>query len=50
MNKGEDKKILSNSEKNLIAKLREIPFGEVVIIMHNGQPDRIERGIIKEKL
>ena len=42
--------MLSPKEHNLILELRELPYGEVVIVMHDGQPDRIERGIEKKKL
>ena len=39
---------LSDKEKSLIEELRKVPFGEVLVIMHNGQPDRIEK--VKEKV
>ena len=42
--------IVSDKERNLLNLLRQIPYGEVVIVMHDGQPDRIERGIEKKKL
>ena len=34
---------LSDKEHSLIEYLRQVPYGEVVIIMHNRQPVRIER-------
>ncbi len=42
--------MLSLKEHNLILELRELPYAEVVVVMHDGQPDRIERGIEKKKL
>lgn len=42
--------MLSPKEVSLIRQLRQVPYGEIVIVMHDGQPDRIERGIEKKKL
>ncbi len=39
---------LTEKERKLIEYLRKIPFGEVLVIMHQGEPDRIEK--IKEKV
>jgi len=35
--------ILTKKENSLIEKLREIPYGQVIIIMKNGEPIRIEQ-------
>lgn len=39
---------LTPKEARLIEELRKTPFGEIVVIMHDGQPRRIER--VKEKV
>ncbi len=39
---------LTPKEARLIEELRKTPFGEMVVIMHEGQPRRIER--VKEKV
>jgi len=40
--------ILSERECNLIKRLREIPYGEVIIFLMDSQPVRIER--VKESV
>ena len=40
--------LLSPKEARLIEELRKTPFGEVTIVMHDGQPRRIER--VREKV
>ena len=40
--------VLRDKERKLIEYLRNLPFGEVTVIMHNGEPDRVEN--IKEKV
>ena len=42
--------VVSEKEKSLLEKLRKIPFGEVTIIMHEGKPQRIEKGVAKTQL
>ncbi len=42
--------MLSEKEGSLILKIREIDYGEVVIYMQNGQPERIERTTESVKL
>ncbi len=39
---------LTKKEVNLIAELRKIPYGEVIIRQENGEPERIER--VKESI
>ena len=39
---------LTPKEVRLIEELRKTPFGEILIIMHDGQPRRIER--VREKV
>ncbi len=39
---------LSDKERKLIEYLRKIPFGEVTVVMHDGEPVRLEE--IKEKV
>jgi len=41
---------LTEKEKKLIAFLRQIGYGRVVIFLENGQPMRIEEGIKSTKL
>ncbi len=41
---------LTEGEKTLIETLREIPYGEVTIEMHEGKPWRILRGVVARKL
>ena len=40
--------LLSPKEARLIEQLRKIPWGEVTIVMHEGQPRYIER--VREKV
>ena len=39
---------LTPKEVRLIEEIRKTPFGEIVVIMHDGQPRRIER--VREKV
>ncbi len=41
---------LTPKEARLIEELRKTPFGEIVIIMHEGEPRRIQRVIEKIQL
>ncbi len=40
--------MLSEKEFSVITQLRLVPYGEVVIVMHDGQPDRIDK--VREKI
>ncbi len=42
--------MLSEKERSLIDKIREIDYGEVVIFMQTGQPERIQRTTESVKL
>ena len=33
---------LSDKEQRLIEAIRELPYGEMRLVMHQGEPDRIE--------
>ncbi len=39
---------LTAKESRLIKEIRKVPFGEIVVIMHDYQPVRIER--VREKV
>ncbi len=39
---------VTEKERKLIEYLRALPYGEVTVIMHNGEPDRVEK--VKEKV
>ena len=41
---------LTDKERKLIEYLRNIPFGEATVIMHEGQPVRVEKALEKTKL
>ncbi len=41
---------LTEKERKLIEYLRKIPFGEVLVIMHDGEPVRVEKALEKVKL
>lgn len=41
---------VTEKERKLIEYLRGIPFGEALVIMHNGEPDRVEKAKEKVKL
>ncbi len=42
--------VLTEKERKLIEYLRTLPFGEATVVMHNGQPDRVEKVTEKIKL
>ena len=39
---------LTSKESRLIEEIRKTPYAEVTVIMHEGQPTRIER--VREKI
>ncbi len=42
--------LLTAKEARLIDVIRKIPFGQVTVIMHDSEPQRIERAVEKVQL
>ncbi|KKM87914.1 hypothetical protein LCGC14_1264150 [marine sediment metagenome] len=41
---------VSDKERNLLDQIRKVPYGEVIIFMRDGQPERIEKAVESVKL
>ncbi len=41
---------VTEKERKLIERLRKIPYGDITIVMHQGKPVRILKGVEKEEL
>ena len=41
---------VTEKERRLIENMRKVPFGQFTVIMHDGEPRRIERALEKVQL